>query len=107
MNRKDKAITYLKEEFDLLSDPVYFVLLCDKENAAEFHINTLAMDKDCVFWQGLYFNDYPVTLSVDKIESGEQFLGWYSDSGELLSTELEIEIEMGNETKVVHAKFAE
>ena len=65
------------------------------------------MDKDCVFWQGLYFNDYPVTLSVDKIESGEQFLGWYSDSGELLSTELEIEIEMGNETKVVHAKFAE
>ncbi len=107
VNRKDKAITYLKEEFDLLSDPVYFVLLCDKENAAEFHINTLAMDKDCVFWQGLYFNDYPVTLSVDKIESGEQFLGWYSDSGELLSTELEIEIEMGNETKVVHAKFAE
>ena len=52
------------------------------------------MDKDCVFWQGLYFNDYPVTLSVDKIESGEQFLGWYSDSGELLSTELEIEIEL-------------
>ena len=42
----------------------------------------------------MYFNDYPVTLSVDKIESGEQFLGWYSDSGELLSTELEIEIEL-------------
>lgn len=107
LNRKDRAVAYLKEEFGLLGNPVYLVLLCNKENAAEFHINTLAMDRDCVFWQGLYFSDYPVTLSVNKIEPDEQFLGWYSESGELISLEQEIEVEMGSETKVVHAKFAE
>lgn len=107
VNRRDKAVTYLKEEFELSGDPVYLVLLCNKENAAEFYINTLTMDRDFVFWQGLYFSDYPVTLSVKEIGAGEQFLGWYDDNGDLISAEWEIQIELDNETKVVHARFAE
>ena len=107
MNRRDRAVTFLKEEFELSGDPTYLVLLCNKENAAEFHINTLRMDRDLVFWQGLYFSDYPVTLSVKEIDTGEQFLGWYDDNGNLISAEWEIQIELGNETKVVHARFAE
>lgn len=107
VNRRDRAVTFLKEEFELSGDPTYLVLLCNKENAAEFHINTLRMDRDLVFWQGLYFSDYPVTLSVKEIDTGEQFLGWYDDNGNLISAEWEIQIELGNETKVVHARFAE
>lgn len=107
VNRKDRALTFLKEEFELSGDPVYFVLLSNKENAAKFHVNTLSMERSCVFWQGLYFSDYPVTLKVDEIDPGERFLGWYDDGGTLISTEQEIMIELGNETKVVHAKFEE
>ena len=107
VNRPDRMLTFLKEEFELSGEPVYFVLLSNKENAAEFCINTITMERSCVFWQGLYFSDYPVLLRINDIDPGEKFLGWYDDGGALISTEQEIMVELGSDTKVIHARFEE
>ncbi len=107
VNRQDRVLTYLKEEFELSGEPAYLVLLSNKENAAQLSVNTLAMEKSCVFWQGLYFSDYPVTLRIQDIAPDEQFLGWYDDGGTLISTEPEMTVELGSETKVIHARFEE
>ncbi len=106
-NRREQMVSFLKEEFELQGEPVYIALLIDKENAAEFSVNTILLEKECGFWQGIYFNDYPVTLSVHDIGSNEQFLGWYEDDGTLISTEQMIEVELGSETKIIHARFKE
>lgn len=106
-NRNEWVTTFLKEEFELQGDPVYIALLINKENAAEFSVNTLSLDRACSFWQGIYFNDYPVTLSVQNIDSNEQFMGWYEEDGTLISTEQKIEVNLGSETKLVYARFEE
>lgn len=107
INRRDRMLTFLKEEFELSGEPVYFVLLSNKENAAEFSVNTITLERSCFYWQGLYFNDYPVTLRINDIDPEEQFLGCYDDGGTLISTEQEITVELGSDTKVVHARFEE
>lgn len=107
VNRRDRMLTFLKEEFELSEEPVYLVLLPNKENVAEFSVNTITLERSCFYWQGLYFSDYPVTLRINDIDPEEQFLGWYDDGGALISTEQEIMVELGSDTKVVYARFEE
>lgn len=106
-NRKDRILHFLKEEFELSSDPVYLVLLANREKAAEIHVNTIDFGLNYEFWQGLYFSDYPVSLEVRNVNADEQFLGWYEDDGTLISMEQQITVELGNETRIIHVRFKE
>lgn len=104
-DRKEFAFEHLKEEFGLAGDPVWLVILSDQSGAASFRVNTGVIDMPETWWQGVYFSDYPVEIAVEEIYGGNEFLGWYTEGGELLSTDKVITVDLTEDTNIVNARF--
>ena len=104
-DRPEYAFEYMKEEFALTADPVWFVLLSDQAGAASFRVNTSVIDMPETWWQGIYFPDYPVEITVEEVYGDNAFLGWYTESGELLSADKVITVNLTEDTNIVNARF--
>lgn len=104
-DRKDYAFGHLQTEFELNTEPVWLVLLPDKEGVS-FRINTSVINIPGTWWQGLYFPDYPVEIAVEEGYEENEFLGWYMESGELLSTDTVLTVDLTGETSILYPRFA-
>lgn len=104
-DRKESAFRHVKEEFNLSQDLVWLVILSNKEGAASIKVNTSVINMPETWWQGLYFQDYPVEISIEEIYEDSTFLGWYTESGELLGTDETITINLDNETTIICPQF--
>lgn len=104
--RDEYVFEHVKEEFSLKGEPVWVVILSNKDGAASFRVNTSEINVSDVWWQGLYFADYPVEIAVDEVYEGNEFLGWYTQDGELLSTDGVLELDLIEETNIVCPRFA-
>lgn len=59
------------------------------------------------WWQGLYFADYPVEAAIEEVYEDYEFLGWYTQDGELLSKDRVLQLDLTGETNVVCPRFAQ
>ncbi|MBD5475186.1 MAG: hypothetical protein HDR17_04260 [Lachnospiraceae bacterium] len=106
-DRKEYAFDHVKEEFNLSADPVWLVILSNKEGAASYRVNTTVVDIPEAWWQGLYFPDFPIEIKIKEIYDDNEFLGWYTEEGELLSTEDTITIHLDRETNIICPRWNE
>lgn len=104
--RDDYVFGHVREEFSLDGDPVWLVILADQEGAASIRVNTSVIDMPETWWQGLYFADYPVEVAIDEVYGDYEFLGWYTQDGELLSSDKVLKLNLTEETNTVCPKFA-
>lgn len=104
--RDDYVFGHVREEFSLDGDPVWLVILSDQEGAASIRVNTSVIDMPETWWQGLYFADYPVEVAIDEVYGDYKFLGWYTQDGELLSSDKVLKLNLTEETNTVCPKFA-
>ncbi len=72
---------------------------------SSLRVNTSVIDMPETWWQGLYFPDYPVEIAVEEVYGDNAFLGWYTESGELLSTDEVIMLDLGEEVNIINARF--
>lgn len=106
-DRPEYVFEHVKEEFDLSAEPVWLVILSNKDGAASFRVNTSIINMPAAWWQGLYFPDYPITIEIEEVYGDGIFLGWYTEDGELLSTDNMLELYLTEEINIVHPVFAE
>lgn len=104
-DRREYAFEHVKEEFTLTVDPVWIVLLSNRAGAASLRVNTSVIDMPETWWQEIYFPDYPVEIAVEEIYGDNEFLGWYTESGELLSMDKVITVNLTEDTNIVNARF--
>lgn len=104
--RDDYVFSHVKEEFALDKEPVWLVILSNEAGAASIRVNTSVIDMPETWWQGLYFADYPVEAAVDEVYEGYEFLGWYTQDGELLSSDKVLKLDLTEETNTVCLRFA-
>lgn len=105
-DRPGYAFEHVKEEFELSAEPVWLVILSNKDNAASFRVNTSMINMPETWWQGLYFADYPVEIAIEEMYEDNEFLGWYTQDDELLSTDEALELYLTEETNIICPKFA-
>ena len=106
-DRPEYAFKHVEEEFDLSADPVWLVILSNKDGAASFRVNTSIINMPEAWWQGLYFSDYPIEIEIEEVYGDDVFLGWYTEDGELLSTDNVLDLSLTEEINIVYPKFAE
>ena len=106
-DRPEYVFEHVKEEFDLSAEPVWLVILSNKDGAASFRVNTSIINMPEAWWQGLYFPDYPITIEIEEVYGDGIFLGWYTEDGELLSTDNVLELYLTEEINIVHPEFEE
>ncbi|MBD5507503.1 MAG: hypothetical protein HDR05_05530 [Lachnospiraceae bacterium] len=104
-DRPGYAFEHVKEEFELSAEPVWLVILSNKDNAASFRVNTSIINMPEIWWQGLYFADYPVEIAIEEVHGDNEFLGWYTQDDELLSTDEVLELHLTEETNIICPKF--
>lgn len=81
-NRKSFIIGHLKENFGLEGMPAPVKIEMTDADAGSVLLNTITPTFDGQGrWQGEYFTDYPITLSV-TVNEGYRFAGWEVDAGE-------------------------
>lgn len=81
-NRKPYIAGYLKENFGLEGELAAVEIETTNAAAGNVVLNTITPTFDEQGkWQGEYFTDYPVTLSV-TVNEGYRFAGWEVDAGE-------------------------
>ena len=107
VDRPEYVFEHVKEEFELSAEPVWLVILSDKGGAASFRVNTSIINMPETWWQGLYFPDYPIEIEIEEVYGDGVFLGWYTEDGELLSTDNVLELYLTEETNIVYPKFAD
>lgn len=103
--RPNYAFEHLRGEFELEGNPAWLVILTEQEREASFRVNTSIIDMPETWWQGLYFQDYPVEIEVEEIYGGKKFLGWYTENGELISSRKKTTIDLTEETNIIYARF--
>ena len=106
VDRPEYAFEHVKEEFELSAEPVWLVILSNKDNAASYRVNTSIINMPEAWWQGLYFADYPVEIAIEEVHGDNEFLGWYTQDDELLSTDEVLELHLTEETNIICPKFA-
>lgn len=106
-DRKKYALKHVKDEFELSSNPSWIVILSNKADAASFRVNTTVINMPETWWQGLYFPDYPIEIKIEEVNGNNAFLGWYTENGELLSTDKTITLNLKEGTNTICPKFAE
>lgn len=81
-NRRSYIAGYLKADFGLEGELAPVVIGTTNAEAGSVVLNTITPTFDEQGkWQGEYFTDYPITLSVTANE-GYRFAGWEVDAGE-------------------------
>ena len=89
------ARQYLLEYFGLVSEDLITVHTFP-QNAGAVEINTISVSKDQMPWNGYYFNEIPIQLSVIP-EPGFTFKHWESSlSAEKISSDLSITVHPRN-----------
>ena len=106
-DRPSYVFEHVKEEFELSAEPVWLVILSNKDGAASFRVNTSIVNMPESWWQGLYFPDYPIEIGIEEVYGDSVFLGWYTADGELISTDDVLELYLTEETNIVYPKFEE
>lgn len=84
--RRNYVFDHLKEEFDLNGTCEKITITTEDEDAGVISINTAQISLDDKKWEGYYFTDYPIVLSVEE-NPEYQFIGWQDRDGILLSEE--------------------
>lgn len=105
--RDEYVFDHLKEEFSLNGEPVWVVILSNEDGAASIRVNTSIIDMPETWWQGLYFADYPVEAAIEEVYEDYEFLGWYTQDGELLSKDRVLQLDLTGETNIVCPRFAQ
>lgn len=98
-NRKPYAAQYLKENFGLEGALVPVEIETTEPCAGRIALNTITPTLDEQGrWQGEYFTDYPITLSV-TVQEGYRFAGWEITAGQeketISETSPELEVPEG------------
>lgn len=78
VKRPEWAMKHLAEEFSLTGTPETLTIHADSAMGSVV-VNTSTIDLSSGEWSGLYFTDYPVTVTAEARE-GYQFLGWKGDA---------------------------
>ncbi|MCM1415742.1 MAG: CotH kinase family protein [bacterium] len=104
-DRPGYALQHVKEEFQLRADPAWVVILSNVDGAASFRVNTTVVDMPDAWWQGLYFPDYPVKIAVEEVNGDLAFVGWYTEAGELLSTDRVLTLPLKEGVNTVCPRF--
>ena len=78
VKRPEWAMKHLAEEFSLTGTPEKLTIRADS-GMGSVVVNTSTIDLSSGEWSGLYFTDYPVTVTA-KARDGYQFLGWKGDA---------------------------
>ena len=101
VKRPEWARKHLAEEFGLTGTPEKLTIRADSAMGS-VTVNTSTIDLSSGEWSGLYFTDYPVTVTA-KARDGYQFLGW---KGAAESTEeaVTIPVDGGVTLEAVFAK---
>lgn len=92
---------YVAEEFGLSGQTETITLSVNDANGGKIKVNTCYPSFDNGKWQGTYFTDIPITLSVEPLE-GYEFAGW---SGSVTSNETIITVPMNEGAKNIEATF--
>lgn len=87
VKRPEWAMKHLAEEFRLTGTPEKLTIRADSTMGSVV-VNTSTIDLSSGEWSGLYFTDYPVTITAEA-RDGYQFLGW---KGNAASTDATITI---------------
>ncbi|MCR5756047.1 MAG: CotH kinase family protein [Acetatifactor sp.] len=73
--RPDKMREYLAEEFGLSGETAQLTIRTDVSEGGTISVNTITPDCTDGSWTGIYYTDYPVTLSAVPAD-GYHFVGW-------------------------------
>lgn len=92
LNRGDYIVPRLAEEYGLSGDLVFVKLETDTPALGTLTINTITPDMGGGSWQGVYFTDYPVTVTAEP-NRGSRFVGWLKD-GEFFTGDAAAEVEL-------------
>lgn len=90
--RSDYLVPYLAEEFELTGNLAFLKLETDTPALGTVQLNTIAPDLGGGSWQGVYFTDYPVTVTAMPYK-GCRFVGW-EKNGELLTAEPTAQVQL-------------
>jgi len=101
--RFDFITNYLKEEFSLTGELVPVQLETSDADKGVIQINRTVPKLENNQWSGLYYSDYPIQLSA-KEKEGFSFVGWYDDSGKLISENTDITVFL-SEKNYCYAEF--
>lgn len=108
-NRKSYMMGYLKADFGLEGVPAPVRIETTDARAGGVVLNTITptFDEEGK-WQGEYFTDYPVTVSV-TVNEGYRFAGWEVDAGEGYESagEMSLELEVPETGLSIKAVFEE
>ncbi len=91
--RTDYVIDHLKEEFELKGTCEKITIFVEEENGGTISVNTTTLPVGKKSWEGYYFTDYPITLSV-VAAPGYHFVGWKNMGGTFISSDDKINVEM-------------
>ncbi len=108
-NRKPYAAQYLKENFGLEGALAPVEIETSEPCAGRIVLNTITPTLDEQGrWQGEYFTDYPITLSVTAGE-GYRFAGWEIGEGQerVIRKETSLELEIPKTGLYIKAVFEE
>lgn len=102
-NRFEYVVGYLKEEFGLQGNLVPVTLSMNDVQKGTIKINTVIPQYRGEKWTGMYFADYPITISAVEDEKNS-FVGWYNEIGEFISDERELTVFL-DDMNYYHAEF--
>lgn len=95
--RTEFVTKYLAEEFELTGTKETLSLSINDNEAGFVLLNTIVPDLSEGSWSGIYYTDYPVTITAIP-NPGYRFAGWQSDMGTpdvIKEQELTVEIPSG------------
>lgn len=93
IKRDEYVFKHLEEEFGLKGTKEKLTVYLEKENSGNITVNTTSIKISDGCWEGFYYTDYPVTLSVVE-NPGYKFVAWKDKNGEVVSTDKIVEIGM-------------
>lgn len=87
----------LREEGLILGD--MHELQIDKDTGELVQINSLMLDENERTWKGIYFSDFPVTITAFS-ENGKTFAGWMDGDGNIISTDRTLQLTLNTDIKL-------
>lgn len=96
------AVEHLAEAFGLTGSPETVTVYTANPEMGDITVNTSRIDLSSGSWSGLYFADYPITVTAAARE-GYQFLGWKGDADTAGDT-LTLSVDGGITLEAVFAK---
>lgn len=102
LKRPAYAVQHLADEFSLTGTLGTVEIRSSSSEMGSITVNTSTIDLSSGSWSGVYFTDYPITVTATANE-GYEFIGWKGDADEAAAT-LTLSVDGGVSLEAVFAK---